>query len=458
MIVANKNGIGNPNHDEEGKFTTAENGGVASFVEEFIGKVKEQDGLEQKVLDTLDVDNLDAVKEVLDKMKPQMIRQFAKVFDIELTNDDDEAGLSKNFNERLEMARNNYSYFKVHNNLEDYIDVESVNKIEDKKATLINAYHLDKNKIEKLDDDQIDSVFKSLYLIAFKQNARLLKSNQKDLASDKIDIKYAQSIISELMSDRYVYSKYAKNTAVHIDISGFQASATQNLVDKFWYEQKNKMTHQEYNILMAYTGEGYSWINKALYGGDFYNGYGPEMYKNNPKEFAYVVNSMTNALNKCKLPFSIWVTRGQDDTGELFGIDNAMDKTTFRKAYEQYGDALIGSSFKLENFVSTSGSKNSHFSGGLIFNFYCPKGTNMAYVGSDSSYSGENEFILQRGYSYRITKIESQGYFYYIDADVILDSNKDMDNSLEGLEKIKKENLDKYGYTPSTATKYTGNN
>lgn len=41
MIVENKNGIGNPYHGEDGKFTT--------FAEEFIEKVKEQDGLEQKV-------------------------------------------------------------------------------------------------------------------------------------------------------------------------------------------------------------------------------------------------------------------------------------------------------------------------------------------------------------------------------------------------------------------------
>lgn len=452
MIVENKNGIGNPNHDEEGKFTTAAGGGSSSFSDQFIDKVK-KDGLEQKVLNTLGVDDLDKVKETLDKMTPEMIRKIAKVFNVEL---EEEKDLSKSFEERLDIARNNYNYLKIQSNLEDYIDVERVNNIEDKKATLINVYHLDKSKLDKLNDYQIDSVFKALYVIAFKQNARILKADSGKLASKNIDARYAQSVIGELMSDRYVYSKYARNTAVHIDNAYDQAYKTRELLKDFWYEQKKKFLPNELNFLMAYTGSGYSWINKALYGGLFYNDYSGEAYKNNPKEFAYVVHNMTNALNKCYLPFNMWVTRGQNDDGRLFGVDGENNRMTFAQAYNKYGDALIGTSFKLENFVSTSGSKDSHFGGGLVFNFYCPKGTKMAYVSPDSEYSNENEFVLQRGYSFRITKIKKESPFlYYIDADVVLNSNKDMDNSLEGLAKIKEDNLKKYGYAPSSQTKYT---
>ena len=58
----------------------------------------------------------------------------------------------------------------------------------------------------------------------------------------------------------------------------------------------------------------------------------------------------------------------------------------------------------------------------------------MAYVAPYSSASkGENEMILQRGYSYRITKVEKKGGSYYLDMEVILgsDAQKPVGNDLK---------------------------
>ena len=60
----------------------------------------------------------------------------------------------------------------------------------------------------------------------------------------------------------------------------------------------------------------------------------------------------------------------------------------------------------------------------------------MIYAAPFSSVgSGENEMILQRGYSYRITKVERKGGAYYLDMEVILgsDSSKPVGNDLKKL-------------------------
>ena len=62
----------------------------------------------------------------------------------------------------------------------------------------------------------------------------------------------------------------------------------------------------------------------------------------------------------------------------------------------------------------------------IILNVYCPKGTKGLYVESISQFAGENEMILQRGYTYRITKTEknSNGRIF-VDCEVVLGSDKD---------------------------------
>lgn len=53
-----------------------------------------------------------------------------------------------------------------------------------------------------------------------------------------------------------------------------------------------------------------------------------------------------------------------------------------------------------------------------------------------SHYPHENELILQRGYTYNITKAEKKNGKLYIDCDVVLDSDEDKYND-EELEQLK---------------------
>jgi hypothetical protein len=70
-------------------------------------------------------------------------------------------------------------------------------------------------------------------------------------------------------------------------------------------------------------------------------------------------------------------------------------------------------------------------------NIYCPKGTKMLYVDSISNFSGpgENETIIQRGYTYKITKVEKNKGKIWLDCEVVLgsDSTKYKKEKLEQL-------------------------
>lgn len=72
-------------------------------------------------------------------------------------------------------------------------------------------------------------------------------------------------------------------------------------------------------------------------------------------------------------------------------------------------------------FVSCGAAKGTGFSDKPVtFNVYAPKGTKMLYVEGKSMYNGENEMILQRGATYRVTKVSKNVYGQlYIDLEII---------------------------------------
>ena len=78
-------------------------------------------------------------------------------------------------------------------------------------------------------------------------------------------------------------------------------------------------------------------------------------------------------------------------------------------------------------FFSAGAAKNTGMPNRpIILNVYCPKGTKGLYVESISHYAGENEMILQRGYTYKITDVEkdSDGKIF-VGCEVVLGSDKD---------------------------------
>ena len=242
-----------------------------------------------------------------------------------------------------------------------------------------------------------------------------------------------------------VYSEQRKNNATwitekwikeHPEYSGlnvYQASIKHfgDRFEKMW----KSMTSEERNQLKDYTGGGYSKYNKPLRGLSHsgWSGWG----------FADGVTKLTSAIDKCIWDEDIWVQRGISDSG-MFKLPGSNQLRTLGSLSEKERQSLIGTSFKDNGFYSAGAGKGTGFSGDIIFNTYCPKGTKMAYMNTKGHYAGgsENEMILQRGYSYRITKIEKNQYGnFYVDCEVILDSDNDKITDIEQLKNIGSKHL-----------------
>lgn len=241
-------------------------------------------------------------------------------------------------------------------------------------------------------------------------------------AKKKIDAKYekAKSLLEEYENPDDVYSQKRKDNAV------WCKSIAESKKKFTGVEKIKSITEKEKEALISYTGS-YSSINNPL------RGIGYEYSNMNPEkkgQFIKKVKAMTSAIDKCKLGFDAWVQRGTNQINLPGGGKLDYNISSGKLA------GLVGTSFKDHGFVSAGAAKDTGFTTkGIIMNIYCPKGTKGAYVENISEYDDENEIILQRGYTYNITKAERKDGQIYIDCDVVLDSDEDKydDEELEQL-------------------------
>lgn len=147
------------------------------------------------------------------------------------------------------------------------------------------------------------------------------------------------------------------------------------------------------------------------------------------------IKDLTNLIDKNPSKFDIWLQRGvESDSGTagFLGITQSM----LGASEGDLKKMLMGKVVKDEAFTSTAAAKGSGFSGRMILNIYAPKGTKMIYAepfsaygrgsklswdgkSGQSSFGGEFEVILQRGTSFKITKVEKVGSRLYVDVDVV---------------------------------------
>lgn len=90
---------------------------------------------------------------------------------------------------------------------------------------------------------------------------------------------------------------------------------------------------------------------------------------------------------------------------------------------------------KIYSFTSTGVAKGTGLNGDVIMNIYAPQGTKMMYaepfsasgngdgkswngISQQSTFDQESEMIIQRGASYKITKIEKTSSKIFIDVEV----------------------------------------
>lgn len=201
---------------------------------------------------------------------------------------------------------------------------------------------------------------------------------------------------------------------------------------------------EERRAIYDYTA-GSGFMNRPLrgYDGSWSNfvGVGKVSLNNENPMGASKIQDMTNLISRSSYNFDIWLNRGvetREGAASFLGI--SVDDFT---GLDQKGleEKLLGKVVQDQAFTSCGTAKGEGFSGPMILNIYCPRGTQMMYaepisffgdgdklnwdgVSKQYNFSTEDETILQRGTMFRVTKVEKGYNTTYIDVEVVGQSCK----------------------------------
>ena len=118
------------------------------------------------------------------------------------------------------------------------------------------------------------------------------------------------------------------------------------------------------------------------------------------------IRGLTKFCEKSKQPHDFWVQSGQ--TRETLEGMLKIPYGTLGNMTDAQLQQFVGREEVIPQFISGAINKGggSYTPGNMLINIYCPKGSEALYVLEDGHFGkAEHEMILQRGGSYRITKL-----------------------------------------------------
>ena len=353
-----------------------------------------------------------------------------------------------NLNEQNELKKETFSgiwkYKDV--NVEDYLD--KINSIPLKREYYEKLLDGIKQEIEEHPEyaEAKKDEYESRLNFAQSKLDQLNKFEQLGQKYEKLRDEYFSLKTSELrkelngISEKFrssdnPYSEERKNNAIWFDGDNVQEKANKYFKNETM-QHFSSMSQEEIASLYLYTS-GSSRFNEPLRHQNYSGG------KSYNSDFVTDVNNMTNAIDKCTWKDDIWVQRGIDIHTMFLKTPGSLESKDICYLSDDELQALVGSTIEDTGFFSAGAGKGTGFNNSrILLNTYCPRGTKMAYVDFHSAYKGENEMILQRGYSYKITKVEKKKepwgeYQYYVDMEVILgsDENKFTSEELNNIQK-----------------------
>ena len=183
-------------------------------------------------------------------------------------------------------------------------------------------------------------------------------------------------------------------------------------------------TDKEKNAIFGYTSS-YHNINEPLRGLTYYGSAADTQLGLDR------IPLMESIINKSYYDKDIWLQRGGGMIElKKFGLSN------YASATDAEIMALVGKEGTEGAFTSAGVAKGKGLGGSVITNIYAPRGTKMMYaepyssfgngsgrswdgIAKQSTFGSESEIILQRGTTFRVTKVEKSGNKWYIDVEVI---------------------------------------
>lgn len=197
-----------------------------------------------------------------------------------------------------------------------------------------------------------------------------------------------------------------------------------------------KASKAEKDALYAYT-RGSGGFNRPLrgYEGSWTHYKGAGKVDLNYEGQGAAIQHMTNAINKSTYTRDVWLQRGVgtvEGAAQFLGIKADELRQWTQNQLEK---VLKGKPKTDHAFVSCGSAKGQGFKG-VIFNIYCPQGTKMLYsepfshfgdgdgrkwdgISPQTSFGYEDETIIQRGTTFRITKVEKKRQQVFIDMEVV---------------------------------------
>lgn len=183
-------------------------------------------------------------------------------------------------------------------------------------------------------------------------------------------------------------------------------------------------TDEEKNAIFGYTSS-YHNINEPLRGLTYYGSAADTQLGLDR------IPLMESIINKSYYDKDIWLQRG----GGMVELKK-YGLTNYASATDAEIMALVGKEGTEGAFTSAGVAKGKGFGGNVITNIYAPRGTKMMYaepyssfgngsgrswdgIAKQSTFGSESEIILQRGTTFRVTKVEKSGNTWYIDVEVI---------------------------------------
>ena len=183
-------------------------------------------------------------------------------------------------------------------------------------------------------------------------------------------------------------------------------------------------TDEEKNAIFGYTSS-YHNINEPLRGLTYYGSTADTQLGLDR------IPLMESIINKSYYDKDIWLQRGGGMVElKKYGLSN------YASATDAEIMALVGKEGTEGAFTSAGVAKGKGLGGNVITNIYAPRGTKMMYaepyssfgngsgrswdgIAKQSTFGSESEIILQRGTTFRVTKVEKSGNTWYIDVEVI---------------------------------------
>ncbi len=299
------------------------------------------------------------------------------------------------YKQQLNIAENKLAFETLTN------DISFINEyLKGSKSSILQKQYEEIQKAKTLGN--IEEA-KALIGKAFKK----INSLENRKAANKTE--FPKSAYSNKRKDKAFWEKQSSEKA---------DEAFRGVCSKVW----RGLTLDERKAAYRYTA-GSSYINEPLrglkYTGQYLGKYDSQ------KD----INRLTKAVKRSRYDFDVWIQRGVTRYGaeQLLGL--TLSKNT---------SGLVGKIVTEKAFSSCSAVKGKGFSNKeVIYNIYCPKGTQMLYCEPFSEYGAslsgykwdgitpadafksEMEMLLQRNTAMRITKVEFTDNKWYIDMEVV---------------------------------------